>query len=90
MNNHDLRRLLERIEREIKRTKTDDEKGRELLQHIEADIHAFRERPESEWLEPEESFVKRMNDVVDHFEITHPTLTSMISQMLNILNNAGI
>jgi hypothetical protein len=31
-----------------------------------------------------------MNDAIDHFEITHPTLTSMISQMLNILSNAGI
>ncbi len=90
MNEQDLHHLLERIEREIKHTKTDDEEGRELLHHIEADIRAFRERPESEWMEPEETFVGRMNEAVDHFEVTHPTLTSLISQMLNILNNAGI
>jgi hypothetical protein len=90
MNDHDLRDLLKRIEREIEETEPDDEQGRELLRHIEADIRAFRARPENEWREPEDSFIERMNDAIDHFEITHPTLTSMISQMLNILSNAGI
>ena len=90
MNDQALRNLLERIEREIEQTEPDDEKGRKLLRHIEADIRAFRERPEDKWREPEDSFIERMNDAIDHFQITHPTLTTMISQMLNILSNAGI
>ena len=88
--NKDLRDLLERIEREIEHTEPEDEKGRELLRHIQADIRAFRDVPPGQRREPEESFVDRMNDAIDHFEITHPTLTTMISQMLNILSNAGI
>jgi hypothetical protein len=90
MSDNDLRDLLERIEREIRYTEPDDAEGRALLRHLEADIRAFRERPENQWREPKESFVERMNEAVDHFEITHPALTSMLSQVLNILNNAGI
>jgi hypothetical protein len=90
MTDKELRDLLERIEREIRYTEPDDEEGRELLRHLEAEIRAFRSRPESEWREPKGSFVDRMNEAIDHFEITHPSLTNMLSQMLNILSNAGI
>lgn len=90
MSDDNLRDLLERIEQEIRYTEPDDEEGRQLLRHLEAEIRAFRSRPEGQWREPKDSFVARMTEAVDHFEITHPTLTSMLSQMLNILNNAGI
>ncbi len=90
MNDQDFRKLLEKLQNEIEQTESDDEKGRELLHHLSTDIRVFLKRPESEKEQPEESLVERLNDAIDHFEITHPALTTMLSQMLNILNNAGI
>jgi hypothetical protein len=40
--------------------------------------------------ESDESMLQRLQDSVDHFEVTHPTLTAMLSRMLDILSNAGI
>jgi uncharacterized protein DUF4404 len=32
----------------------------------------------------------RFEESIRHFEVTHPNLTAALSQLLNILNNAGI
>jgi hypothetical protein len=33
---------------------------------------------------------ERLEESVQHFEITHPDLTMMLNQLLMILSNAGI
>ncbi len=91
MNDQDNRKLLEKLESEIEQTKPTDEKGRELLRHLREDIRAYLERSGDDQGQPEDdSFIENLNNAVDHFEISHPTLTTMLSQMLNILSNAGI
>lgn len=86
MSYHKLRTLLEQLHEELARTESVDEKGREMLRHVSADIQQFldpdRENPAT--------LLDRIRDAIDHFEVEHPAITAALSQMLNTLSNAGI
>lgn len=86
MSNQKLRELLEQLQAELARTESVDEKGREMLSRLNADIQQFldptRENPET--------LLERLQAAMDHFEIEHPAVTAALSQMLNALSNAGI
>jgi hypothetical protein len=90
MDDHELRKLLEQLHSEIEKTKSVDEQGRELLRRLDADIRGLLTRSESERIQPQPSVIQRLEDGIDHFEVTHPVLTTMLSRMLDILSNAGI
>lgn len=86
-----LRELLEQLHKELERTETVDEQGNEMLRHLDADIRKLLKRSGSEAkIEPEEPIFERLQDTIDHFEITHPRLTMLLSEMMTILSNAGI
>lgn len=86
MTNQKLRELLEQLHDELARTESLDEKGREMLSRLNADIQQFldpaRENPET--------LLERLQSAIDHFEMDHPAITAALSQMLNTLSNAGI
>jgi ribosome maturation protein Sdo1 len=86
MTNERLRELLRQLHDELERTEFVDEKGREMLAHISADIQQLVEP--SKTAHP--SVLKRLQDAIDHFEVEHPNITAALSQMLNTLSNAGI
>lgn len=86
MTDQKLRDLLEQLHNELARTESVDEKGREMLNHISADIKILLEP--SETAHP--SVLLRLQDAIDHFEVEHPAITAALSQMLNTLSNAGI
>jgi hypothetical protein len=86
MTDQKLRELLEQLHAELERTDSLDEKGKELLSHINADIQKFIDPAE----EDDETLFGRIQDAIDHFEVEHPAITAALSQMLNTLNNAGI
>lgn len=89
MSDDELRNSLEELDRKIKATNHVDEKGRELLSQLSVDIQNLLDRTESE--EQDNTWeVARLEESVRYFEVTHPSLTAAISQLLNILNNAGI
>lgn len=90
MTDQKLRNLLEQLQGEIKQTKSVDDKGQEFLRDLDADIHELLARSEGDRTQPQPSIVHRLQDSIDHFEATHPTLTATLSRMLDILNNAGI
>jgi hypothetical protein len=87
MNDQKLRELLEQVHSEIEHTESVDEKGREILRDLDADIRKLLERSDAQ---VDESMLKRMQDRIDHLEIEHPTLTMALSEMMTILSNAGI
>lgn len=80
--------LLERLHQELDSTEAVDEKGRELLRALNADIQELLER--SEDAQSDDSLLERFQESIDHFEVTHPTLTSTLSNIMTVLNNAGI
>ena len=90
MTDENLRRLLEQLHDELERTESVDEKGDELLRHLDSDIHAFLKRSGRAGEESDEGMIERVQDAIDHFEVTHPRITQMLSEMMTILSNAGI
>ena len=90
MENEELRKLLQQLHDEIKKTQTVDEKGTELLTDLDGDIHALLERSEDNISPIQPSITQRLDAALLHFEVTHPSLTVMISKLLDTLSNAGI
>ncbi len=91
MNDDELRQLLEELHQKIEKTNSVDEKGRELLSHLSLDIRSLLERTgHEEHLHGTDREIGRLEEAVRHFEVSHPGLTAALSQLLNILNNAGI
>ena len=90
MNDQELRKLLEQLHGEIERTGTVDEKGRELLRDLGTDIDELIERSENDLVRPHPSTIRQLEDAIDYLEVSHPTLTSLLSQLLTTLSNAGI
>lgn len=83
-----LTQLLEQLHQELDQVEAVDEKGRELLQALNADIESLLERTEGG--RSNEPMLKRLQATINHFEDSHPALTTALAQMLNALNNAGI
>ncbi len=91
MNDDELRQLLEELHQKIEKTDSVDEKGRQLLSHLSVDIRNLLERTgHEEPLQGSPREIGRLEESVRHFEVSHPSLTAALSQLLNILNNAGI
>ena len=88
MPDKNLTELLEQLHDELDNTKAVDEKGRQLLRSLNTDIEELLDR--SKDVESDDSLLERLQESIDYFEATHPKLTTALSQMLNILNNAGI
>lgn len=90
MENEELRKLLQQLHDEIEKTQTVDEKGTEILSDLDGDIRALLERSEEQLTTIQPSITQRLDAVLLHFEVTHPSLTVMISKLLDTLSNAGI
>ena len=88
MKDQELRKLLEKLHGEIENTKSVDEKGRELLHDLSADIRELLARSGGRPAEP--TVIQRLDESIQHFEVTHPELTATLSQLLTTLSNAGI
>jgi len=88
MNHQELDELLEKLHKEIEGAQSLDEKGQKLLRDLSADIQELLGRTEEKKAPP--SMLERMETSIDHFEVTHPELTSALSSLFTILSNAGI
>ncbi|NOH02136.1 MAG: DUF4404 family protein [Chloroflexi bacterium] len=87
MDNQHLDSLLEKVRAELQHLDHVDEEGRKLLQDLDGDIHALLSRTgETETL----SIRGRIQRAVEQFEVKYPTLTTLLSEISVILNNAGI
>ena len=90
MDDQELRELIEKLHAEIQNTHTVDEKGQELLVHLESDIRELLDRTEGDGAPVRPSTLRRLEEGLDHFEVTHPTLTILLSKLLEALSNVGI
>jgi hypothetical protein len=87
MTDQSLRDLLGKLHDELQRIESVDEKGRDLLRDLDADIRALLERSGEAG---SDSIARSLQSAMDHFEITHPKLTMALSEIMKALNNAGI
>lgn len=90
MEDKELRKLLAQLHDEINKTQAVDEKGSDLLRDLEVDITALLERSEENPVQLSPSNTQNLENVLGHFEVTHPSLTTLISKLLEALSNAGI
>ena len=90
MADRNLSRLLEQLHEELENMEVVDEKGRDLLRSLDADIQKILGHPNGTKTASDDSMLQRLQDAVDHFEVTHPALTAAISEITTILSNAGI
>jgi len=90
MPDENLRKILEQLHDELERTESVDETGDELLRHLNEDIRSLLKRSGRAEVQADDSVLERLQNAVDHFEVTHPTLTTLLSEMMTILSNAGI
>ena len=90
MDDKELRELIEKLHVEIQNTHSVDEKGHELLLHLESEIRGLLEQSGGHGTPVRPSTIRRLEEGLDHFEMTHPTLTILISRLLEALSNVGI
>ena len=90
MENQELRKLLEQVHAEIEKTHSVDDKGRELLRHLDADIRSLMERSGDAPVQAGGTTLQRLEETLDHFEANHPTLTGLLTKLLETLSSAGI
>lgn len=88
MTDKKLTKLLEELHITLDATEAVDEKGRELLRALNADINELLER--SEDAGADDSLLGRMQETMTYFERTHPEMASALSNLLTTLSNAGI
>jgi hypothetical protein len=90
MDDPKLREQLEQLQVEIRQSSSVDEEGKALLRDLDADIHDLLARSEGEAVDVQSSTVDRLQDSLTYFEVSHPSLTALISKLLETLSNAGI
>ena len=84
MENKDLEKLLEKLHAELEKVDHMDEDGMKLLRGIEKDINELLHQTDRDTL------IGRLREAIEKFEVSHPTLTTMLSEISSILNIAGI
>jgi hypothetical protein len=89
MDNNELRKLIEQLHDEIQNTKSLDNKGQELLSHLDADIRELLNRNEGKGV-PNPSTIQRLEESLNRLEATHPDLAKLLFNILESLSNAGI
>jgi chromosome segregation ATPase len=89
MGEQHLRETLEQLHTELQRADPIDERSRELLRSVLAEIEellAQKQKPDI----PPESTIERLREAISAFEETHPALTSAIGRVADALAGLGI
>ena len=85
----DLDEMLADLHDEISRTDSVSDEEQAALQRLDDAIHRLLNR--SGRKQPAEGDVlEQLEDSIEELEVEHPTLTKLVSQVLNALSNAGI
>lgn len=86
MNAKKLETLLEQVHAELQKVNQVDPESLRLLQDLEQDVQSLLKKSDVET----PSILERMQEAVERFEVEHPTLTTLLSEVSAVLSNAGI
>ncbi len=90
MDDEELRGKLERLHDDIANVDHVDERGRAMLRDIDGHIRGLLDQPDTTESKPRPGLTQGLENAIRHFEVTHPTLTEALSDLLTALSNAGI
>ena len=85
-----LREQLERLDADLKRTKSVDEAGRTILHKLQEDVQALLARSGEGSSLQDHDIAARLRQGIQHFEVSHPTLVALMEQVVNALSAIGI
>jgi hypothetical protein len=85
----ELRGTLEKLHQELEQTDNLDDESRQHLQHLMGDIRTALDREEPPPAEHYQSLGEQLNEAIQHYEITHPSLTAAMKHALDILSGVG-
>ena len=86
MKDKKLDTLLEKVHVELQKVDKLDADSLKLLQDLEQDVQSLLKNSNTET----SSILDRLQKGVERFEVEHPTLTTLLSEISTILSNAGI
>ena len=87
MANEERRKLLEEFRNQVAQAESLDEEGRNLLLSLDKEIERLTD---DETAETPDTVLEQLQESIERFEETHPTLTMTLSQIMTVLSNAGI
>lgn len=88
MPDQHLREMLEQLHAELQQAGSVDERSRELLRNVMADIDTLL-GPSAAEAQPE-PLATRLREAVDEFEESHPALTEAVGRVVDALAKMGI
>jgi hypothetical protein len=90
MNNAFLKQHLKNLNTELKRIKTADQDSENILKEIVDDVQILLSH-KGEFPSVHHSTIKeRFTQNARHFDISHPSLASILRNVVNTLNSMGI
>ena len=87
MANEERRRLLDEFRNQVAQAESLDEEGRNLLISLDKEIERLSD---DETADTPDTVLEQLQESIERFEETHPTLTITLSQIMTVLSNAGI
>lgn len=78
--------LLEQVHAKLQKVDEVDADSLKLLQELQQDVQGLLDKTEMET----PTVLARMQKAVQQFEVDHPALTALISELSTVLSNAGI
>jgi hypothetical protein len=87
---HDLDEHLQQLHRELQQVEFPDATERQLLQQLQADIHAVLAHQESHSSPPYTQLGDRLQEGITQWETSHPRLTFAMGQISEMLARLGI
>ena len=90
MANEERRKMLEEFRNQVAQAEPLDEEDRNLLLSLDREIERLVDRSDDESGDSPDTVLEQLQESIEHFEETHPTLTLTLSQMMTVLSNAGI
>lgn len=87
MAEQELRKLLEQVRGELKQADQLDKESRDQLRALAADIE---NRLDPDTPNDDSPLVSGLQDAIERFQTSHPTLTKLLSDAASALSNAGI
>jgi uncharacterized protein YaaN involved in tellurite resistance len=90
MKSKNLNDSLSHLHSELKKIKHVDKTSSELLNKLEADIRRVLENPGDVPKNHHKSLLASLEKSVEHFEASHPALTSLMTRIIASLDAMGI
>lgn len=87
MDATELRELIEKLQTEIQYDQSVNERDHELLAQLESEIRKYLDRTGGNELDININTINHLKKRLKQFELTHPILKTLISQLLDALSH---